>query len=190
VILVFFHFGACTMIPFWLRALGIPVIALLEGESGSRSASKRMKDKLSPFAPLPTVLYRTDQLKTVVQLLRAGHVLFMAADIGRGKQITIPIHEHCWFQMSTGAIRLAAKCDAELIPCWMIDEGRWRFRLEICQPVPSEFLTPTLDTGGAAKHLLRELLPVVRQRPEFCSSGLVNCLVPNVPVSDEKIFAA
>jgi lauroyl/myristoyl acyltransferase len=188
VVLVCFHFGAFKLIPFWLRSQGIPVIALLGGESGSRSAAKRMKDKLSPFSPLPTVLYRKDQLRSVVRFLRTGHVLFVAVDRETGKRITIPINEHCSFQMATGAIRLAAKCDAELIPCFMIDEGRWQFRLEIGQPVPSEFLTTKLDNIGAAQHLLRELLPVVSKHPEFCADYLVNCLRPNVSISGEKTF--
>jgi hypothetical protein len=189
VVLVFLHFGAFKLIPILLRVLGISVISLLEGESSSRSSSLRMKDKLSPFSPLPTVFYREDQLRGAVEVLRAGHVLFVALDRRAGKEITIPIDEHWSFRMATGAIRLAAKCDAELMPCCMIDQGCWQFRLEIGQPVPLEFLTPRLDAIGAAQHLLRELLPTVSRHPEFCVNTLMRSLRPNRSISRGETLA-
>ena len=75
--LVCFHFGAYKLTPFWLRALGIPVIGLLRGNSRERSQLKKMKDQLSPFPRMPTVLYSEDQLRSAVEHLSRGTVLLL-----------------------------------------------------------------------------------------------------------------
>lgn len=183
VVLVCFHFGIFKLIPFWLRALGIPVVALLRGELAIRSRAKRMKDKLSPFPDLPTVLYSEDQLRNVIRLLSAGNVLMLAADRETGKQITVPLDDRWSFQMATGAIRLASHCNAELIPCCMTDEGHWHFHLEIKQPAPTEYLAARPDPVRAGHHILQELLPRVREHPEQCSNYLLECIRPNAPVA-------
>ena len=161
VVLVCFHFGTYKLIPFWLRALGVPVIALIGGKSADRSRVKWMKDQLSPFPGMPTVLCIGDQLRKTVEHLSAGQVLLVAADRETNKQIDVRIDEQWSFSMATGAMRLAAHCNAELIPCSMRDEGRWNFRLEIGPPIskrishqrigPSERrTTPAPDNASAS----------------------------------------
>lgn len=183
VVLVCFHFGVFKLIPFWLRALGIPVIALLRGESVTRSRAKRLKDKLSPFPELPTVLYSEDQLRSMVRLLSAGNVLLMTADRETRKQITVSLDDRWSFQMATGAIRLAARCNAELIPCCMTDEGNWHFHLEINQPTPREYLAAGPDPLRAGYHILQELLPRVHEHPEQCSHYLLERIRSTAAVS-------
>jgi lauroyl/myristoyl acyltransferase len=185
VVLVCFHFGTYKLIPFWLRALGIPVVALLGGKSKDRTRAKRMKDKLSPFPHIPTVLYTCDQMRKVVEHLSAGAVLLVAADRETSKQVTVPIDDEWSFRMATGAIRLASHYDAELIPCCMTDEGRWHFRLEIGQPVPPEYLASEFAMMRAAEHLLQEMLPPVRNRPEQSSGYLLDCIRRNIPTVAE-----
>jgi lauroyl/myristoyl acyltransferase len=102
VVLVCFHFGTFKLMPFWLRALGVPAVALLRGKSQDRSRAKRMKDRLSPFPKLPTVFYTDDQLRTVVEFLASGHALMAAADRETGRQITVPIDDYWSFRMATG----------------------------------------------------------------------------------------
>lgn len=180
-ILVCFHFGAYKLIPFWLRTLGIPTIALIGGRSKERSRAKRAKDRLSPFPGMPTVLYRGDQLRQTVAQLSAGHVLFIAADREASKQITVPLDDRWSFQMATGAMRLAARGGAELLPCSMTDEGRWRFRLEIGPPIPRRLLTGEPDLQGAGECLLQAMLPQLRERPEACENYLLErfrCTAP------------
>ena len=46
------------------------------------------------------------------------------------------------FQMATGAMRLAARHGAKLIPCTIIHEGPGRFRIVLGQDVPAEQLSP------------------------------------------------
>ena len=184
--LVCFHLGTFKLIPFWLRALGIPAVALLRGKSQDRSRAKRMKDRLSPFPELPTVFYTDDQLRTVVEFLASGQALMVAADRETGRQITLPIDDHWSFRMATGAFRLASRYNAELIPVCMTDEGRWHFRLEISQPVPREYLTDGSDMMRAGQYLLHEMLPRMRKHPEYCTNYLLNCFQQNaaIPVAE------
>ncbi len=179
VVLVCFHFGTFKLIPFWLRSLGIPVVALLRGKSQQRSRVKRMKDRLSPFPQLPTVLYNENQLRKVIEVLSAGHVLLLAVDRKTGRQLTMPIENDWSFRMSTGALRLASRCDAELIPCCMMDSGGWRFRLEIGEPVPRDYLASEYALPRAAEYLLQQMLPRVRNYPEQSSDYLLDCFRPN-----------
>jgi lauroyl/myristoyl acyltransferase len=172
VVLVCFHFGAYKLTPFWLRALGIPVIGLLRGNSRERSRLKKMKDKLSPFPRMPTVLYSEDQLRSAVEHLSKGTVLLLTVDRAVGKQVIVPIDEEWSFQMATGSIRLASHCHAELMPCFMIDEGRWNFRLQIGQPIPPDYLTKESDVAQTAEYLLQEMLPYVREHPEEAGAHL------------------
>lgn len=183
VVLVCFHFGTYKLTPFWLRALGVPVIALLGGNSEVRSRVKRMKDQLSPFPEIPTVLYSNDQLRSLIEVLSAGNVVLLAVDRETSRQITLPVNDRWSFRMATGAIRLASHYDAELFPCSMTDQGEWHFRLEIGRPVPREYLVNGPDIESAAQHLLQELLPGVQKRPEQSAGYLFNCFQPNQPVS-------
>jgi lauroyl/myristoyl acyltransferase len=88
--------------------------------------------------------------------------------------------------MATGAFRLASRCNAELIPVCMTDEGRWHFRLEISQPVPREYLTDGSDMMRAGQYLLHEMLPRMQQHPEYCTNYLLNCFQQNaaIPVAE------
>jgi lauroyl/myristoyl acyltransferase len=179
VVLVCFHFGTYKLIPFWLRALGISVVGLLGGKSQQRTRAKRMKDRLSPFPELPTVLYVGDQMRKAIALLSAGHVLMLAADREASKQIPVPLDGEWSFHIATGAIRLALHYDAELIPCCMTDEGRWQFRLEMALPVPREHLASEFTMPRAAEYLLQQMLPHVRKHPEQSSNYLLNCFQRN-----------
>ena len=190
VVLVCFHFGTYKLISFWLRALGVPVIAVIGGKSADRSRVKRMKDQLSPFPGMPTVLCIGDQLRKTVEHLSAGQVLLVAADRETNKQIDVRIDEQWSFSMATGAMRLAAHCKAELIPCSMRDEGRWNFRLEIGPPIPGEYLTNELDLQNAGQHLLRIMLLHLRRHPEDCASYLLDRFQSNAaPSPVEHSFA-
>jgi lauroyl/myristoyl acyltransferase len=182
VILVFLHFGTYKLIPFWLRALGIPVVALLGGKSENRSRVKRLKDQFSPFPQIPTVVYQTDQLRKAIELLSAGYVLFVAADMEAAKQINVRLEDYWSFRMATGALRLASHCDAELIPCWMMDEGRWHFRLEIGRPVSVGSMNNGSDPALIGQKLLQEILADARNHPEQCADYLTDCFRPSIPI--------
>jgi lauroyl/myristoyl acyltransferase len=178
VVLAFCHFGPFFLLRIWLRAAGIPAIIVAGGKSESRS---RLMQRLAGFALLaevPTV-FHLDQLRDATGFLAAGNPLLIAIDDPAGKQMELPFCEGWSFRFATGAVRLAIRHQAELIPCSIIDEGRWHFRIELGSPVPREFLTAGSDWSRAGKHLLDEMIPHLQAHPEQCGRNLIICLKKN-----------
>jgi lauroyl/myristoyl acyltransferase len=130
VILAFCHFGPYYLLRSWLRAAGFPVSFLVEGKATQRSALKRFEDRLALFPEIPNS-FHLDELRKTTEFLAAGNPLLIAIDNEAGKQMDVPFRDGWTFEMATGAVRLAIRHQAELIPCAIIDEGRWRFRLEL-----------------------------------------------------------
>jgi lauroyl/myristoyl acyltransferase len=183
VVLAFCHFGPYYLLRFWLRAAGIPAATLVRGKSGERLRVMRLKDRLSPFPEIFTAFYQ-DQLRELAEFIAAGNVLLVSIDAPAGRQLNLPVCEGWTFQMATGAIRLASRHQAELLPCSIIDEGCWRFCLHIGQPIPRELLAPdslTSEAGWsrAGKYLLDELTPSLRSRPEQCRLDFIRRLKPD-----------
>jgi hypothetical protein len=158
VVLAFGHFGPYFLLRYWLRAAGVPVATLVKGNSEFRSGVRRRGDQLSPFPGVPTV-FHLDQLRAANEFLAAGNSLLVAIDNVTGKQMNVP----------------------ELIPCSIIDEGGWRFHIELGRPVPAGCLAAEVDWVRAGKHLLDELLPRFRNRPRQCLNQLIKCFQPAPP---------
>jgi len=180
VVLAFAHFGPFFLLRYWLRAAGVPVASLVGGKSECRSWLRRHGDQLSPFPRVPTA-FHPDQLRAANEFLAAGNSLLVAIDNVAGKQMSVPVCEGWTFQMATGAVRLAMHHQAELIPCSIIDEGCWRFHLELGQPLPTGCLATEADWVRAGKHLLDELLPRFQNHPRQCSNQLIKCFQPASP---------
>jgi len=166
------HFGPFFLQRYWLRAAGVRVAALVGGTANIGSKERELHDPQSPFPELRLRFYE-DELRGAIKFLAAGNVLLVAIDHERGEQIEVPVRNGWSFQMATGALRLAIRHQAELIPYCIIDEGRWRFRLEIGRPVPREFLADDADLTRAGKHLLDEMLVHFQKLPEQCPKSLL-----------------
>jgi hypothetical protein len=177
-VLAFSHFGPFFLLRFWLRAHGIPAATLLGGESGGRGPLKRLKDRFSPFSEVPIALY-SDQLRAANEFIAAGNPLLVPIDAPAPKRIDVPFCEGWTFQMAAGAVRLAMRHNAELIPCSIIDEGRWHFCIKVGEPAPQELLSQKNDWLPATKHLVDQMLPVFRAWPEQCRPDLIRCLKQN-----------
>ena len=171
-VLAFCHFGPIYFMRSWLRANGIPSAALLAGESETHRDLNLITDHLIRFPQIPTTFY-LDQLREATEFLAAGNLLFVALDGTTGKQMDVPFCDGWTFQMSTGAVRLAMRHQAELIPCVIIGEGPWLFRIEVGKPVPKEFLTAESGWTRAGNHLLSELLPHFLAHPEQCGIDFI-----------------
>jgi hypothetical protein len=180
VLLAFFHFGPFTLMGTWLRAQGIPATTLILGTARARSRADRRKDRYTPHPTVPGVLYR-DQLREAVRVFSSGGTLLVAIDFPTGGQVEVPIAGGWTFRMATGAIRLAARHGAELIPCHIIQAGPWRFRIELGQPVPREQLAGEPDLVAVGKHLIAESLPHWRLHPRQCHPYLLECFQPALP---------
>ena len=177
-VLAFCHFGSYFLLRFWLRAAGIPAATFVGGKSAGRADLMRFKDRFSPFPEIPIAFYQ-DQLREVAEFLAAGNPLLIPVDAPVGKQMNVPFCEGWTFQMATGAVRLAIRHRAELIPCSITDQGHWRFRIELGEPVPGEFLAREAGWSHAGKHLLDQMLPAFQAHPEQCAADLLRCLKPN-----------
>lgn len=169
VALAFCHFGGYLLLRQWLRAFGVPAMTLIDGKAEERSALKTFADRLSPFPEVPTVLFR-NQLRDAMRFLSAGHPLLIALDGNRGNQLEVPIDDEWVFRMATGPLRLAARQNAELLPCSIVSEGVWKFRIEIGEPVPQKFFVSESEWIEAGKHLLAHLLPRIQSHPAQCAS--------------------
>lgn len=133
---------------------------------------KRMADRVSPFPEISTALYRENQLREMIEFAAAGNPLLMAIDVSNGKQMDVPVDDHWLFGMASGAVRVAIRQQAELIPCIIIDEGHWHFQIKLGPPVPPEIVRSG-DTLRASKHILEAMLPEWRAHPEQCTERLV-----------------
>ena len=174
-ILAVSHFGPFFLSRFWLRAHGIPAAALLGGESEERGSLMRLKDRFSPFNDVPIFFY-SDQLRAAEEFLAAGNPLIVAIDAPVSKRVNVPFCDDWTFEMAAGAVRLALRTGAELIPCSIIDEGRWRFTIRFGEPVPRELLLSKNDWPAAGKHLMGQMIPIFRRWPEQCRPDLIRCL--------------
>jgi len=87
------------------------------------------------------------------------------------------VDERWQFGMASGAIRLAMRNSAELIPGSIAEVGAWRFQIHLGPPVPASMLASG-DPIPVGKHLLDAMLPVLRQHPEQCTERLVKQFKP------------
>ena len=177
VILAFWHFGPYILLRFWLRAAGFPAANLVEGRSQNRSALKQLKDRVSPFPEIPTAFHREDELRQALRFVATGNPLLIAIDILNGKQIDVPMDEQWQFGMASGAIRMAMRSGAELIPCSIAEASPWRFQIRLGPPVPAPLLE-SADLPLIGKHILHAMLPVLREHPEQCTERLLKQFGP------------
>jgi lauroyl/myristoyl acyltransferase len=177
VVLAFFHSKAHRMSRFWLRAAGISAATLVGGKAEGRAQLDRLGDGCSPFPEIPTAFY-LDQLRQACKFLATGNLLLVAIDAGAGNHLHVPVGAGWTFQMSTGAMRLAALHQAELVPCVVIAEGCWRFQIKLGRPVPAEYLAAGADWIHAGKYLLDEMLPHFRNHPDQFTGELVKNFQP------------
>jgi lauroyl/myristoyl acyltransferase len=180
VVLVFCHFGPFYLLRTWLRAAGFPVAALVGGKRAYRSRLRQQEDRVSIFSEIPTA-FHMDQLRAAYEFLDAGQALMVAIDTATSKPMSVPAGGGWTFQMATGALRLAIRHRAELIPFSIVDEGHWRFQIELGRPVPPEYLVSEADLVPAGNHLLAEFLPRFRNHPEHCSNQLIQSFHPPLP---------
>ena len=106
-------------------------------------------------------------------------MLLIPLDAPVAKQISVPFCEGWTFEIAAGAVRFAIRHNAELIPCTVIDEGRWHFAIKLGEPVPREFLSPANGWFSAGKHLVDQMIPTFRAWPEQCRPDMIRCLKQN-----------
>ena len=132
VVLAPLHYGPSEILPYWLRGHGI--VTPLIGASPVPDSLKSLTSyqfALSPPADVPTFLSASEmsplpRFSRIRQVLGPGRRLLVMIDVDRGIQFHV-VFENRLFRMATGAIRLAAMADAELIPCLITETASWKF---------------------------------------------------------------
>ena len=177
-VLAFCHFGSVHLTRYWLRANGIPCAAVTGGKSGKPRELHLLTEHLIASPHIP-IIFKMDQLKEASRFLAAGNLLFISLDRPEGRQLDVPFGDGWTMQMATGAVRLAHRHQAELIPCTILDEGPWRYRVVVGRPVPPELLADESAWPRAGAHLIAEMLPHFQSRPDQCGGELHRCLRKN-----------
>jgi lauroyl/myristoyl acyltransferase len=187
VVLASLHFGPSEILPYWLRAHGI--VTTLIGASPAPDSLESLTSyqyAFSPPADVPMFLPASEMSPLprsahVRQFLGPGRRLLVMVDVDRGIQFHVSF-ENRLFRMATGAIRLAAMADAELIPCLIAETATWKFAIHFGTPVPRSYLGNSPDMQAVGTHLLREFSKVVTRYPGQCNSSLLSALSP-LPVN-------
>jgi lauroyl/myristoyl acyltransferase len=174
VVLASMHFGPSEILPYCFP------------NPDSLKSLRIFRNALSPPADVPAFLPVNEiaplpHFSHVRQFLGPGRRLLVEVDVDRGMQFQVPF-ENRSFRMATGAIRLAAMADAELIPCLITETASWKFAIHFGNPVPRHYLGNSPDMQAAGTHLLGEFSKIITQHPEQCSTTLLRAMLP-LPVN-------
>ena len=183
VVLASLHFGPSEILPYWLRAHGI--VTTLIGASPAPDSLESLTSyqyALSPPAGVPVFLPASEisplpRFAHIRQVVGPGRRLLVMVDVDRGIQVHVPFDNRL-FRMATGAIRLAAMADAELIPCLIMETATWTFAIHFGAPVPRHYLGSSPDMQAVGAHFLREFSKIITRYPEQCTLRLLSALSP------------
>ena len=188
-VLASLHYGPYEVAPFWLRAHGIVTAMIRDAPAEPSQSLTSYRYAFSPPADVPVFL-SVDELAPLPRfahvrtILGPGRRLLVMVDVDRGMQLHVPF-ENRWFRMATGAIRLAAMADAELIPCLIRETATWKFTIHFGERVPRRYFGSSPDLQAIGCHLLDEFSKVITRYPEQCRSTLLSAMSPR-PVKERE----
>jgi hypothetical protein len=175
VILAFYHFGPYFLLRSWLRVAGFAAGSYVAGKKFQRTTVRQFTDR---FYPWPKITFSHDDTNAADEFLKAGNLLMVALDVPHDRQIHVPFGKDWSFKMAVGAMAQARSHQAELIPCGIIEEGAWNFRIKLGSPVPQEYLAMEADWVRAGEHLLNEMLPLIQAHPDQSFGNFFECFKP------------
>jgi Bacterial lipid A biosynthesis acyltransferase len=158
VVLVSLHVGPCVLLPYWLRSLGVPVATMSASRDG-RSVWRERRYRLTPQPEIP-VVFGVEEVRAAIDFLGAGHTLLLLIDVPRGRQHRVPFEDRT-LSLATSALRMAARCDALVVPCLIAEKSPWQFAIHTSAALP-----PQLSESEAMLHLIHEWTPILRKFPE------------------------
>jgi hypothetical protein len=209
IILAVLHYGPLIVLRYWLRACGLPVAGLTARSWRDRPPHRRYLDRISDAAGgLDGVPHNFDlsQLREVKKFLDCHNedgrsaqmetvpglafprLLIITAE-GYDSQHALVRSDDFSFRMATGALRLAARANAYVIPCLIRADRPFGFTVHFGRPVPDEWLRDKSRHQAACEHLLHEFLPQLRAQPEQAGYQLLWCFKKLAP-QPEKTGAA
>jgi lauroyl/myristoyl acyltransferase len=182
IVLASVHFGPFEILPYWLRAYGIPATSVRADPPEALESLTNYQYSLSPPANIPVFIFASDltpfpRIRHIGEIIGPGRRLLVMVDPNRGVMADIPFEDRL-FHMATGAIRMAQMAGARLIPCMITEDSTWNFTIHVGNPVPQEWLGRSLDMQMIGNHLLREFSKVVSRFPEQCKMRCLRAMWP------------
>ena len=185
VVLAVLHFGPLVVLRYWLRARGLPIAALVRRNSKDRPLYQRYLDRICDHVggvPGLRHVFGLDELREVSQFLQSRRLLIVAVDgnavAGNAVKHVLVKGDDFHFRMATGALRLAARANADVVPCSIRADQCLGFTIHFGKPVPAAWVGDKCQYGAACNHLWDEFLPVLRDQPEQSAYELLACFQP------------
>ena len=188
IVLASIHFGPFEILPYWLRAHGIPATSVRADPPAALQSLTNYQYSLSPPADPPVFIFASDltlvpRFSHIRKIIGPGRRLLVMVDPNRGVTADIPFEDRL-FHMATGAIQLAQMAGARLMPCMITEDSNWKFTIHIGTPVPQEWIGRSPDMQAIGTHLLREFSKVVTRFPVQCK---MRCLRAMWPLPDNGV---
>jgi len=183
VVVVFMHTGGFGLLRYWLRAQGTPTASLIRGlpeivttyAQGIREAG----DNLYGLSNLPHTFGDIHSLRHAIRFLRPGRALTMALEGGplTKNRVGYEINGN-FLHLEDGAVRIAQRTDAILLPVSVHRRGPCRFEFRFGSPVP-DHLVRDGESHAAMKHLVRELWLPLENDPTAIFWSTLEALAPD-----------
>ena len=179
VVVVTLHTGGLVALGGWImqRRIGIGSVVIdqkLWPAIRSGEIDKRWQKYRERFSG--SAAFLPGDARAMIRYLKPGRCLFLPADHQIGRTV-----EGSWdsgrLVLSRGAFSIARHAGATVIPILVTDDGRWRYRIHVGQPVPQELIDRG-DETAAASHVARELMPIAASRPNEAMVTLVAAALP------------
>jgi len=182
IVLASVHFGPFEILPYWLRAYGIPTTSVRADPPEALHSLTSYQYSLSPPADVPVFIFARDlspfpRFSHFRKILGPGRRLLVMVDPDRGVMADIPFEDRL-FHMATGAIRLAQMTGARLIPCMITENSTWKFTIHIGTPVPDEWMSRSPDIQVIGRYLLSEFSKVATRFPVQCKTRCLRAMWP------------
>ncbi len=182
IVLASLHFGPFEVLPYWLRAHGIPATSVRADPPAALKSLTNYQYSLSPPSDIPVFIFASDltpfpRFSNIRKILGPGRRLLVMVDPNRGVMADIPFEDRL-FHMATGATHLAQMAGAKLIPCMITEDSTWKFTIHVGTPVPQEWIGRSPNMQAIGTHLLQEFSKVVTRFPTQCKMRCLRALWP------------
>ncbi len=177
VILPTLHHGSLNEAYHWLRSRGLPVAGLAARSKDYWSPYRRhinsLADRANGMTGIPRFFEVDDVWGARDFLDKPGRLLLVAIDGYHGRRPVLARGPDFCVRVGAGVVRLAAIADAAVVPCLMTAPRGLAVELHFGNAVPEEHVADPRQHSAAAEYIVRELLPLVRARPEQCVDHLL-----------------
>ncbi|HYI23357.1 MAG TPA: hypothetical protein VEX62_12080 [Candidatus Limnocylindrales bacterium] len=179
IVVMTLHTGGMIVLGGWLaqRGLGIGSV-IVDRRVWARTQRMRSNSRWASRMGDSAAFLRGDA-RSMIRYLTPGRCLLLPADHERGHFV-----DGMWsggrLRLSSGGFRIARLAEATVVPIIVTDDGRWRYKIHVGEPVPQELITAG-DDEAAATHVAKQLMPIAATRPSEAAITLVGAAFPPEP---------